>query len=157
MSIKSKKMTRIPFSENGNTAFEKLIGHNVTILHNWNQLEETFWQSTSLDKELLEQVRRTMAFENGCEYCMVKGGKADFDSSEMKISIAAAFAELFCKDHHSIISGHFDLLKEYFTDQQISELCTFISFINASQKLGKIFNLTENFQTHAVVKLKDLK
>ena len=150
-------MTRITLSENGNTAFEKLIGYNVEILHNWNQLEGVFWQNSSLDKSLLEQVRRTMAFENGCEYCMVKGGKPDFDPSEMKISIAASFAELFCKDHHSIVNGHFDLLKEYFTDDQISELCAFIAFINASQKLGKIFNLTEDFQAHAVVKLKDIK
>ncbi|GAB0155216.1 carboxymuconolactone decarboxylase family protein [Chryseobacterium sp. Alg-005] len=150
-------MTRITLSENGNTAFEKLIGHNANILHHWNHLEEVLWQNSSLDKDILEQIRRTMAFENGCEYCMVKGGRPDFDPAEMKISMAAAFAELFCKDHHSIVNGHFDLLKEYFTDRQISELCTFIAFTNASQKLGKIFNLTEDFQTHAVVKLKDIR
>lgn len=74
-------MTRIKFSENGNTAFEKLIGHNPEILKKWNALEETVWNDTSLDNNLLEQIRRAMAFENGCEYCMVKGGKPDFEAS----------------------------------------------------------------------------
>lgn len=37
-------MTRIKFSENGNTAFEKLIGHNPEILKNgmhWKKLYGT--------------------------------------------------------------------------------------------------------------------
>lgn len=150
-------MVRIEFSQKGNTPFEKLIGHNSEILKKWNELEETLWNNTSLDHHLLEQIRRTTAFENGCEYCIVKGGKPDFDKSQMKISTAAAFAELFCKDHHSISNVHFDMLREYFSEDEISELCVFIAFINASQKLGKTFNLTENYQPNAVIRLKDIE
>lgn len=150
-------MTRIKCSENGTTAFEKLIGHNPEILEKWNELDETLWKKSSLEENLLEQIRRTMAFENGCEYCMVKGGKPDFDKSQLKISTATAFAELFCKDHHSISDAHFDLLKEYFSDEEISELCVFIAFINASQKLGKTFNLTEDLQKNAIIKMSELK
>lgn len=150
-------MTRIKFSKNGNTPFEKLIGHNPEILKKWNELEETLWKYTALDSNLLEQIRRTTAFENNCEYCMVKGGKPDFDKTQLKTSIAAAFAELFSKDHHSISNAHFDMLREYFSDNEISELCIFISFINASQKLGKTFNLTEDLQINAVIKLEDLE
>lgn len=149
-------MTRIKFSDNGESPFEKLIGHNAQILRNWNDLETTFWTTTSLDKNLLEQVRRAMAFENGCEYCMVKAGKPDFDQSQMVISIAIGFAELFCKGHQSISQSHFEMLKEFFSDAEISELCTFISFINASQKLGNIFNLTEDYQENAIVQVKDI-
>ena len=110
-----------------------------------------------LDPYLLEQLRRTMAFGNGCEYCMVKGGKPDFDESQMKNSTAASFAELFCIDHRSISDAHLDMLRKYFSDEEISELCVFISFINASQKLGKTLNLTEDLQADAVVKLKDIE
>ncbi|MEN4759933.1 carboxymuconolactone decarboxylase family protein [Chryseobacterium sp. C39-AII1] len=149
-------MTRISLSKNGNTPFEKIIGHNTEILTKWCDLEETLWQNSSLNKNLLEQIRRAMAFEAGCEYCMVKSGRPDFNESEIKISVAISFAELFCKDHHSILDGHFSLLKEYFSEKEILELCTFISFVNASQKLGKVFHLTEDFQKNAVVKLKDL-
>ncbi len=150
-------MTRIRFSDNGNTPFERLIGHNNDILENWNDLEETLWKKTLLDLDLLEQVRRTMAFGNGCEYCMVKGGKPDFDESEIKISTASSFAELFCMDHRSVSDAHFEMLREYFSDEEISELCVFIAFVNASQKLGKTLNLTEDLQTEAVVKLKDIE
>lgn len=150
-------MTRIRFSDNGNTPFERLIGHNTDILENWNDLEETLWKKTLLDLDLLEQVRRTMAFGNGCEYCMVKGGKPDFDESEIKISTASSFAELFCMDHRSVSDAHFEMLREYFSDEEISELCVFIAFVNASQKLGKTLNLTEDLQTEAVVKLKDIE
>ncbi|WP_312900500.1 carboxymuconolactone decarboxylase family protein [Chryseobacterium taichungense] len=150
-------MTRIKFSSNGNTPFERLIGYNVDFLKKWNDLEETLWKKTLLDPDLLEQVRRTMAFGNGCEYCMVKGGKPDFDESQMKISTAASFAELFCIDHRSISDAHFEMLREYFSDEEISELCVFITFINASQKLGKTMDLTEDLQAEAVVKLKDIE
>lgn len=150
-------MTTIPFSENGNSPFEKLIGHNPAILKQWNILEETLWAETNADKNMLEQIRRAMAFENGCEYCMVKAGKPDFDASQMNISVAVAFAALFCKDHKSILPAHFDMLREYFTDQEISGLCAFIAFVNACQKLGKIFNLSETNQPNAVFKLNDLK
>ncbi|MPS74986.1 MAG: carboxymuconolactone decarboxylase family protein [Chryseobacterium sp.] len=150
-------MVRIKFSNNGNTPFERLIGHNTDLLKKWNDLEETLWKKTLLDPNLLEQVRRTMAFGNGCEYCMVKGGKPDFDESQMKISTAASFAELFCIDHRSISDAHFEMLREYFSDKEISELCVFITFINASQKLGKTMDLTEDLQAEAVVKLKDIE
>ena len=111
----------------------------------------------NLEPFLLEQIRRAMAFENDCEYCMVKEGKPDFDASQMKISITVAFAELFCKDHHSISEAHFMMLREYFSDKEISELCTFIAFVSASQKLERTLNLTEDYEQNAVIHLNESK
>ncbi|MGI9526710.1 MAG: carboxymuconolactone decarboxylase family protein [Weeksellaceae bacterium] len=150
-------MTRINLSQNGTTPFEKLIGHNAKILKKWNELDETLWSESSLDHNLLEQVRRTTAFENGCEYCMVKGGSPNFDKSEVKTSVITAFAELFCKDHHSLTDEHFSMLKKYLSDKEIAELCVFVAFITASQKIGKIFNLTEDLQENATIKLSELE
>lgn len=84
---------------------------------------------------------------------MVKAGRPDFDASQVKISIAMAFAGLFCKDHTSVFPAHFDMLREYSTDHEISELCAFIAFVQASQKLGKIFNLSENEQPNPAIRL----
>lgn len=150
-------MTNISFSELGNTPFEQLIGHNAQLLNSWNQLEEAFWAPTILDHNLKEQVRRAMAFENGCEYCMVKAGKPDYTDADIRISIAIGFATLFYQDHYAIGNDHFDMLRGYFTDKEISALCTFISFINAAQKLGKIFNLTAEYQQHAIVKRSEIE
>jgi alkylhydroperoxidase family enzyme len=149
-------MTRIKLSEYGNSPFEKLIGHNKIVLDKWIDLEVALFSETKLDKNLLEQVRRTIAFENECEYCMVKSGKPNFDLTEKRISSATAFAQFFAIDHKSINDKHFDILREEFTEQEISELCSFISFITACQKLGRIYNLTENHQQNKVVTITEL-
>ncbi len=139
-------MTRIKLSEYGNSPFEKLIGHNRTVLDKWIDLEVALFTETKLDKNLLEQVRRTIAFENECEYCMVKAGRPNFDPSEKRISVATAFAQLFAIDHKSINETHFEILREEFDEIEISALCSFISFISACQKLGRIYNLTSHNQ-----------
>lgn len=148
--------TSIKLSANGATPFEKLIGHNPSILEKWNELETTLFNNTSLEANLLEQVRRTLAFGNGCEYCMVKGGKPSFDQKDERITNATAFAELFAIDHKSISNAHFSLLGEVFSEKEISELCAFITFITASQKFGKVMNLTEDLQTLKVTSISEL-
>ncbi|SDL58703.1 Alkylhydroperoxidase family enzyme, contains CxxC motif [Salinimicrobium catena] len=145
--------TSIQLSGTGSTPFERLIGHNPAVLEKWNDLEISLFTQTSLDPDLLEQVRRTLAFGNGCEYCMVKAGKPDFDPKDQKISLVTAFAELFALDHKSIQEAHFNMLREAFTEKEIAELCTFITFITASQRFGKIMNLTEDLQKNKVKSL----
>ncbi|MCC8359083.1 carboxymuconolactone decarboxylase family protein [Salinimicrobium sediminilitoris] len=148
--------TRIGLSKTGNTPFEKLIGHNPSVLEKWNELELALFNHTSLDANLMEQVRRTLAFGNGCEYCMVKGGKPYFDIKDQKIQTATAFAELFAVDHSSIQEAHFRFLKEQFTETEIAELITFITFITASQRFGKVMNLTEDLQENKVTSLAEM-
>lgn len=138
--------TRIKLSVNGNTPFEKLIGHNPLVLEKWNDLETTLFTNTSLEANLLEQVRRTLAYGNGCEYCMVKGGKPDFDPNDRKTETATAFAELFMMDHKSVSEAHFDFLRESFSEPEIAELLVFINFITASQRFGRVMNLTGDLQ-----------
>lgn len=138
--------TSISLSPNGTSPFEKLLGHNEEILQKWNELEIALFETSGLDPHLLEQVRRTLAFGNGCEYCMAKAGKPDFDENDQRITAATSFAELFAVDHKAITSPHFDYLREYFTEKEISALCSFISFLTASQRFGRIMNLTEDLQ-----------
>jgi len=155
--LKSIPMTRIQLSDFGNSPFERLIGHNPAILNKWNELENAIFQATSLSSDLLEQVRRTLAFGNECEYCMVKGGKPELDKDNKRYQLATAFAEMFALDHKSISDKHFDILREVFDEKEISELCSFISFITACQKLGRIYNLTEDFQENKVTTVEELK
>lgn len=138
--------TSIDLSEVGISPFEKLLGHNPEVLENWNQLEDALFQRSGLDAELLEQVRRTLAFGNACEYCMAKAGPASFDPRDQRISMATAFAELFALDHKSIVEAHFSALKEVFSTKEISALCAFISFLTASQRFGRVMNLTGDLQ-----------
>lgn len=132
-------MTRINFSDVGFTPFQKLMGHNKNIMEEWSNLEECIFSSNTFTYELKEEVRRTLAFNNGCEYCMAKG-KPSNKVKDSKILIAAKIADFISKKHN-IDDEHFDLLKSKFNDSEISELLALICFITASQKFGALLNL----------------
>jgi len=133
-------MARIIESKNGETPFQKLLGHSREILTCWNQLGSELEKDGSLSAYLKEQVRRTLAQKNGCEYCKAKG-KPDPKLFDEKISIAVGFAEVFLKQKGEISDAQFKVLKKYFSDVEISELCAFITFTTASQYFGAIMKL----------------
>lgn len=132
-------MARIIFSQEGNTPFEQLLGHNKCILEKWSSLENGFFKSNTFSPELKEQVRRTLAFNNGCQYCMAKGKPTD-GINDSKILIAAKVADTVSKNH-PIAAEDFDSLKAEFSDDEISELIAFICFITACQKFGALLDL----------------
>jgi alkylhydroperoxidase family enzyme len=133
-------MARINESEFGVTPFQRLLGHNKDVLNGWNQLGEVFEKDMYLSSRLKEQVRRTLAQSNGCEYCKAKGNPEPhlFDQ---KMSIAVGFAEVFLKQKGDISDAQFNLLREYLSEAEISELCSFITFTTASQYFGAIMKL----------------
>lgn len=147
---------QIPLSNYGSTAFEKLLGHNPEILDKWVALEQVCFNNTTIEKDILEQVRRTLAFGNECEYCMVKAGRPEERISNARMETAVAFAEMFAVDHKSIIAGHFEMLSHYFLIKEIAELCSFIAFITACQQFGKIMNLTEEYQNNKTTSMEIL-
>jgi alkylhydroperoxidase family enzyme len=131
-------MPRIELSKEGNTPFEQLLGYNTNVLENWSNLEEVLFKSNTFSDELKEQVRRTLAFNNGCQYCMAKGRPSE-NIADVKILVAVKFADTFSKNN--IDDREFDKLKSVFKDNEISELCAFICFISASQKFGALLDL----------------
>jgi alkylhydroperoxidase family enzyme len=132
-------MARITFSQEGLTPFEQLLGHNKEILEKWSSLEECIFNSNTFTPELKEQLRRTLAFNNGCQYCMAKG-KPSNQITDSKILIATKIADIVSKNH-IIDDKHFNLLKNEFSDKEISELLALICFITASQKFGALLDL----------------
>ncbi len=132
-------MTRIAFSKEGNTPFEKLLGHNNNVLQKWSDLEKVLFSSNTFSDELKEQVRRTLAFNNGCGYCMAKGSPSE-NIIDSKVLAAVKFADMFSKNNN-IDDKEFDTLKSVFKDNEISEFCAFICFITASQKFGALLDL----------------
>lgn len=133
-------MARINESEFGVTPFQRLLGHNKDVLNGWNQLGEVFEKDRNLSSRLKEQVRRTLAQSNGCEYCKAKG-KPEPHLFDQKMSIAVGFAEVFLKQKGDISDAQFNVLREYLSEAEISELCSFITFTTASQYFGAIMKL----------------
>ena len=66
-------MAYISYSETGNNPLTKLLGHNPTIMQNWLTLLDSFYQSCNFDPELQEEVRKAIAYQVGCAYCMSHG------------------------------------------------------------------------------------
>ncbi|MCM3240320.1 carboxymuconolactone decarboxylase family protein [Heyndrickxia oleronia] len=133
-------MARISESTFGNTPFQRLLGHNEKVMEGWSYLGDVLEKDGFLSSELKEQVRRTLAQSNGCEYCKAKG-KPEPEKFNEKISIAVGFAEVFLKQKESIPESSFKILQEYFNENEISELCAFIAFTTASQYFGAMMKL----------------
>ena len=71
---------------------------------------------------------------------MAKGEPSD-NILNVRISLAKSFALLVAENHLEVDDEIINVLKEEFTDDEISELCAFISFIIASQKFGAVLDL----------------
>ncbi len=143
-------MTRIPLSDTGSTPWERLMGHTPNVLTHWLKLEEVFFSSRALSPELLEQVRRALAFENGCEYCMAKAGPPNANQTDFRVSLALGFAQVFGSDHKGIDSKMLSTLREHFSEKELVELIAFMAFISAEQMFGAVFGL-QPAQTYATV------
>lgn len=133
-------MTLISYSNNGSTPFQKLLGHNESIMEKWNSLSEELEKDGYLSAALKEQVRRTLAQENGCEYCKAKG-KPDPKYYDEKITLSIGFAQAFLSSKGKTSAAVVNVLKENLSDEEISELIAFICFATASQYFGALMQL----------------
>lgn len=133
-------MSRLMPGPHGHTPFEQLLGHNPAILQRWSALEETFFASPGLSPRLREEVRRTLAVINGCAYCMAKGAPAS-EHEDAREASAVAFARLAAEEPGNVPDEAFNRLREHFTEAQVSELCAYVSFISAAQRLGALLQL----------------
>jgi alkylhydroperoxidase family enzyme len=133
-------MARIDFSRCGDTPFQRLLGHTPEVMTRWAALEQALVGSPGLDAALKEQVRRTLAFANGCRYCMAKG-PPDRNQADMRASLAVGFAQLVGQDHRSITGAQFDVLRDAFSETEIAELVALICFFTAAQMFGAVLDL----------------
>ncbi len=61
-------MTRISQTDLGDTPNQRILGHNPDVLKAFQGIMEAVFRKTSLDPELKEQVRRTLAWGWGCRH-----------------------------------------------------------------------------------------
>jgi alkylhydroperoxidase family enzyme len=131
----------IPLSSVGSTNYERVMGHAPHVLEPWSALEKAFFERAILPKELLEQVRRTLALGHGCEYCQAKAGPPDDHHEALRTSLAVSLAATFAADHKAIGKPQLDVLSESFSAAELVELAAFISFMWAGGTFGRIFGI----------------
>lgn len=131
-------MPRITPRANAETPFQALF-HDSAVLRLWNRVEAAFDNSPTFDAAFLEQLRRVMAYANGCEYCMAKGQPADPNPG--RVEVAVRFARDMALDHRALDRQRIEELKQYFSEPEISELVAYCAFTSASQKVGAVLGL----------------
>ena len=133
-------MAHISYSENGNNPLTKLLGHNPILLKNWITLLNSFYESCDLDRDLQEEVRRAVAYQIGCAYCMSHGCPTPL-IEDPKTKTAVEFAKKAVQTQKAINEADIQPLKEYFNDKEIAELCAFICYGIGLARFGAILNV----------------
>ncbi|MGE7761213.1 carboxymuconolactone decarboxylase family protein [Peribacillus sp. NPDC097895] len=103
-------MTRIKNSGLGSSPFQRLF-HSEEISHKWANLSDSVSADGKLSKELKENVRRVLAYGNGCTYCQAKG--TPLMPEDTKESYAIAFAEVFLIQREKTEEKFFHVLRRY--------------------------------------------
>ncbi|KGR84400.1 carboxymuconolactone decarboxylase family protein [Lysinibacillus odysseyi] len=133
-------MTLIPLHEKGATPFQQLLAYNEHILSSWTELGDVLEKDGALPASLKEEVRRTLAAQNGCEYCKAKG-QPNPENYDEKTAVCTGFAEAFLASKGKTSPRVTAVLKDYLSDTEISELLAFICFTTASQYFGALMQL----------------
>lgn len=133
-------MAYISYSENGDNPLTKLLGHNPILLKNWMALLESFYDSCGLDRELQEEVRRAVAYQIGCAYCMSHGCPSPVIADD-KTKIAIEFARKVMETHRRIDEKDISPLKQHFSEKEIVELCAFICYGIGLARFGAALNV----------------
>lgn len=128
-------MAHIQYSKHGDSPLQKLLGHNVEVLKNWDQLLDSFYKHSSFDPALQEEVRRAIAYQIGCAYCMSHGCPSPLIENE-KTQVAVDFAKKMAQTQLPVLNEDIDQLKKFFSDKEIAELCAFIAFGTGYARFG---------------------
>ena len=133
-------MAHIEYSENGNSPLQRLLGHNQEVLKKWDLLLDTFYQFSSFDPQLQEEVRRAIAYQIGCAQCMSLGCPSP-NIQDPKIKTAVEFARKVAQTILPISEEDIEKLKTHFSDKEIAELCAFIAFGTGYARFGAVLSV----------------
>ncbi|WP_010304490.1 alkylhydroperoxidase [Kurthia senegalensis] len=122
------------------TPFQQLLNFDTTIQFLWEKMSEALEKDHHLSANLKEEVRKTLAQENGCLYCKAKG-KPNPRLYDEKTAVCTGYAEAFLKSKGQTPLVVTEVLNDYLKKEERDELLAFICFITASQYLGALQQL----------------
>jgi alkylhydroperoxidase family enzyme len=140
---KGDYMAHIEYSKKGDTPLQKLLGHNDEVLKSWDHLLNTFYKHSSFDPVLQEEVRRAIAYQLGCAYCMSHGCPSPV-IEDKKTKVAVDFARKMAQTGLTITKEDIDQLKSHFNDKEIAELSAFICFGTGYARFGASLGVDVN-------------
>jgi alkylhydroperoxidase family enzyme len=133
-------MAYISYSENGTNPLTQLLGHNPELLKNWMALLDSFYKCSDLDRALQEEVRRAVAYSMGCAYCMSHGCPTEV-IEDVKTQAAVDFAKKVVQTYRHITPSDIEMLRQHFSEKEISELCAFVCYGIGLARFGAVLNV----------------
>jgi len=128
-----------PLATEGNSYF-RILGCLPNVAAGWKSLDAELRFGGSLDPELKEHVRRSMALGVGCEFCATLGGPPP-ETLDPKVALGVAYAQALIDDHRHLDPSLFDVLRTEFADAEIVELTMWICFMIAGQMFGAVMDV----------------
>jgi len=131
------RVTPLDIEEN---SFFRILGYLPRVAARWQALDKELRFGGSLNPDLKEQVRRSMAPEVGCEFCATLGGPPA-EALDQKVALAIAYAQALLRDHRELDESMFGVLRGEFSESEIVELTIWICFMTAGQMFGSIMDV----------------
>lgn len=133
-------MAHISYSGHGENPLARLLGHNPALCKQWMDLLDCFYKCCTLDPQLQEEVRKVVAYHIGCSYCMSHGCPLPI-IEDSKTQMAIDFARKIMQLDRKILVSDVELLKPYFSEKEIVELCAFVCYGVGLARFGVSFQV----------------
>lgn len=129
-----------------NGLLARVMARRPDILDAFGRLDAAIRFHGQLPGSLKEAVRRAIAEQVGCDYCVSLAQGCDQEQrpgpADTRESLAVAFAQLVAEDPKAITDSQFNVLREEFTEEEILELVAFTCFVAiAGQTFGAALGL----------------
>lgn len=118
----------------------KMLGRRPEVLGGFLELDAAFRHTGLLDAALLEDVRRTTAADEGCEYCASLGEPRP--AGDERTRAALGFAHAMVNGADTADDDLVDALRPHFSEEEIVELVAWTCIVCiGGQKFGAALGL----------------
>jgi hypothetical protein len=133
-------MPRVTPAEGDGAVMTRVMGRRPEIAAKWGEVDAAIRFGGLLPADLKEEVRRSMAPRVGCVFCASLGDPAA-KQVDPRVATAVGFAQLAIADPRDIDDASFDVLREFFNEDEIVELVAWICQMHAGQMFGALMKL----------------
>lgn len=144
------EMPRIKLTNQQGSNFERALLHVPKLKELYDSMYDLLWDEDEIEKEIKEKVRLLLANMNGCQTCMSLSytgegllnepiqkavSNQDFSAFAPFDQQLFIFIEKFSRNPKEISEDDIDWLKQFFNEQQVMKLLSFIHLFDGFHKI----------------------
>lgn len=136
-------MPRLPATQGGGFPVTNLLNHSPEFGKRWREMNEFLRIGGTVDPDIKEEARRTIAQNAGCRFCATVAGGPQAQYDDPRIAAAVRFASVASRSPTGIPDEEFEALREYFNPAETVELLAWICFNYGAEMMGAILDVDE--------------